>query len=421
MTEVAVLGFGVVGSGTVEVLDKNAARIAENAGQRVWVKSILDVRDFPDSPHKDKFVCDFKIIENDPDISIVVEAIGGVGVALDYTRRSLIAGKSVVTSNKELVATHGYELLKLAGEKGVHYLFEASVGGGVPVIRPIAQCIAGNQISEIYGILNGTTNYILSEMLQKGAEFDDALKDAQKKGYAEADPTADIEGHDVCRKICILSSLAFRRNVCPEQVPTKGITSITTEDMRFAGELGYRIKLLGRSRAVGDRVAAYVEPHLVSYDNLLSSVNGVMNGVVVRGNAVGDVMFYGAGAGKLPTASAVVADIIDVVKHRDARKMLGWDDGGADIAADPVLLESAWYIRTDASREKVEREFGKVIFAENNKASGCNLCSDTKLGVSTRNSPAIAFKTNVMNGKKLRDMLERGITALSLFRVLGDH
>ena len=415
MTEVAVLGFGVVGSGTVEVLEKNAERIAQNAGQRVRVKSILDIRDFPDSPHKNKFVNDFQIIENDSDISIVVEAIGGVGVALDYTRRSLTAGKSVVTSNKELVATHGCELLKLAGEKGVHYLFEASVGGGIPVIRPIAQCIAGNQISEIYGILNGTTNYILSEMLQKSAEFDIALSDAQKKGYAEADPTADIEGHDACRKICILSSLAFRRHVCPEQVPTQGITCITTEDMRFAGELGYKIKLLGRSRAVGDKVAAYVEPHLVSCDNLLSNVNGVMNGVVIRGNAVGDVMFYGAGAGKLPTASAVVADIIDAVKHRYARKLLGWDEGGADIAADPIMLESAWYIRTDAAREKVEREFGAVIFAasseaKNDKASSC-----------AGESKTIAFKTNVMNGKKVRDMLERGIPALSLFRILGDH
>ena len=403
VTEVAVLGFGVVGSGTVEVLERNSARIAKNAGQRVRVKSILDVRSFPDSPHRDKFVNDFETIENDPDISVVAETIGGLDPALDYTRRCLKAGKSVVTSNKELVATHGCELLKLAGENGVNYLFEASVGGGIPVIRPIVQCIAGNQISEIYGILNGTTNYILSEMIQKGAEFTDALKDAQKKGYAEADPTADIEGHDACRKICILSSLAFGRHLSPEQVPTQGITGITSDDMRFAAELGYRIKLLGRARAVGDKVAAYVEPHLVSCDNLLSNVNGVMNGVVVRGNAVGDVMFYGAGAGRLPTASAVTADIIDAVKHRYARKLIGWGEGGADFAADPAQLASAWYVRTDAKREKVERVFGGVVFAGENDGA------------------TIAFKTGFMNAKMIRGLIDHGVPALSLFRILGDH
>ena len=398
-----MLGFGVVGSGTVEVLEKNSARIAKNAGQQVCVKSILDIRDFPDSKYRDKFVKDFESIETDPDISIVAELIGGLGPALDYTRRSLKAGKSVVTSNKELVATHGCELLKIAAENGVNYLFEASVGGGIPIIRPIVQCIAGNQIGEIYGILNGTTNYILTEMEQKGVEFGDALKDAQKKGYAEADPTADVEGQDACRKICILTSLAFGQHIYPEQVPTQGITGITTDDMRFAAELGYKIKLLGRSRAVGDGVAAYVEPHLVNCDNLLSGVNGVMNAVVVRGNAVGDVMFYGAGAGKLPTASAVIADIIDAAKHRNARKLIGWSEGGADFSSDPVSLASAWYVRTDAPREKVEREFGSVVFAGDGK------------GTTT------AFKTGFMNFKMIKDLIARGIPALSLFRILGDH
>ena len=403
MTEVAVLGFGVVGSGTVEVLERNSARIAKNAGQRVRVKSILDIRDFPDSPHKDKFVKDFETIENDTDITVVAELIGGIEPALDFTTRCLRAGKSVVTSNKELVATHGYELLKLAGENGVNYLFEASVGGGIPVIRPLAQCIAGNQVSEIYGILNGTTNYILTEMQQKGAEFADALEDAQRKGYAEADPSADIEGSDACRKICILSSLAFGRHVYPEQVPTQGISAITTNDMRFAAELGYRIKLLGRSRAIGDKVAAYVGPHLVSFDNLLSEVSGVMNGVVIRGNAVGDVMFYGAGAGRLPTASAVTADIIDAAKHRYARKLIGWAKGGSDFISDPEQMASAWYVRTDAPREKVEREFGGVVFAGDGDGA------------------TIAFKTGFMKGNMIKELIARGIPALSLFRILGDY
>ena len=402
MAEIAVLGFGVVGSGVVEVIDKNSSMIARNAGQRIHVKYILDVRDFSDSPYKSLIINDFETILTDPDIAVVVEAIGGVGVALDFTRRSLEAGKNVVTSNKELVATHGYELVKLAREKGVNYLFEASVGGGIPVIRPLAQCMAANQIIEIYGILNGTTNYILSEMAKNGAEFSDALLDAQQKGYAESDPTADIEGFDACRKICILSSLAYGWHIYPDQVPTVGITGVTTDDMRFAAELGYKIKLLGRSRTIGDKVAAYVAPHLVGNDHLLAGVEGVLNGVVVRGNAVGNVTFCGAGAGKMPTASAVVADVIDSVKHIYARKWISWADGNADLTVDPMQLESAWYIRTSASREKVEREFGEVIFA-------------------TDTGSVTAFKTAVMSGKIVKDLLDRGIPALSLFRVLGDY
>jgi len=400
--DVAVLGFGVVGSGTVEVLDKNRERILQNAHQEIRVKKILDIRDFSDSPYCSLFVQDFESIENDPDIAVVVETIGGAGVAYEFTKRCLLAGKSVVTSNKELVAAHGCELLRLAQEKEVNYLFEASVGGGIPIIRPIAQCLAANAITEIYGILNGTTNYILTEMEKKGAEFSSALLDAQKKGYAEADPTADIEGHDACRKICILSSLALGKHIYPQFVPAEGISGVTTDDMSFARELGYRIKLLARMRATGGKVAAYVAPHLVSNDNLLAGVDGVMNSVVVRGNAVGDVMFYGAGAGKMPTASAVVADVIDAVKHMHSRKLLGWEDGGADDVADSDLLESAWYVRTSASREKIDHEFGEVIYA-----GGTDSCT--------------AFKTAVMSGKKVRLLLGRGIPVLSLFRVLGDY
>ena len=402
MTEVAVLGFGVVGSGTVEILDKNSDRIARNASQDIRVKYVLDVREFPGSPYEGLFIKDFETIVNDPDVKVVVEVIGGVSVALDFTRRSLEAGKSVVTSNKELVAAHGYELLKLAGEKGVNYLFEASVGGGIPIIRPLAQCMAANIVGEIYGILNGTTNYILTEMAKNGADFKDALMDAQKKGYAEAEPSADIEGHDACRKLCILSSLAFGRHLYPGQVETEGIKGVTQEDIGFASALGYKIKLLGRTRAVGDKVSAYVAPHLISSDNLLSGVDGVLNCIVVRGNAVGDVVFCGAGAGKLPTASAVVADVVDAVKHLNARKLINWAQGDDDMAIDPMQLESAWYVRTSAERSKVEREFGEVVFAPD--ADGFS-----------------AFKTSVMNGKKVRDMLSRGIPALSLFRVLGDY
>ena len=402
MINIAVLGFGVVGSGTVEVLEKNSDTIEKNAGRSIRVKHILDVRDFPGSPYKNLFAKDFDTIINDPDVVVVVETIGGIGAAYEFTKRSLEAGKSVVTSNKELVATHGYELLMLAAEKGVNYLFEASVGGGIPIIRPISQCMAANQISEIYGILNGTTNYILTEMLKKGAEFSDALGDAQKKGYAEADPSADIEGHDACRKICILSSLAFGQHIYPEQVPTVGITGVTMEDMRFASELGYKIKLLGRVHTVGDKIAAYVAPQLVSTDNLLAGVDGVMNGIVVRGNAVGDVMFHGAGAGKMPTASAVVADVIDATKHPHGRKLPIWGPGGADTVAGSAQLESSWYIRTAASREKIDHAFGEVVYAGGTGAS-------------------TAFKTASMSGKKVRDILERGIPASSLFRVLGDY
>ena len=402
MTEIAVLGYGVVGSGTVEVLERNSAQVARNAGQNIRVKYIMDVREFPGSQYSGLFVDNFDVIVNDPDISVVVEVIGGIESALEYTVRSMEAGKSVVTSNKELVATHGYELLKLAREKGVNYLFEASVGGGIPIMIPLVQCMAANQISEIFGILNGTTNYVLTEMEKNGAEFSDALLDAQKKGYAEADPTADVDGHDACRKICILASLAFGKHVYPDGVQAEGIRGITTDDMNFASQLGYKIKLLGRVREVGEKMYVYVAPHLISKDQLLAGVSGVVNGVVVRGNAVGDVALCGAGAGKLPTASAVVADVIDAVKHLYARKWISWEDGSPDMLADPMQLETAWYIRTDSPREKIEREFGNVIYAgENGKIT--------------------AFKTAVMSGKKVHDTLARGVNALSMFRVLGDY
>ena len=346
MVNVAILGFGVVGSGVAEVLATNGPHIDQKVDDLIRLKYILDVRDFPDSPFADKVVHDFSVIENDPEVSIVVETIGGAKAALDFTRRALRAGKSVVTSNKELVAEHGCELLKLAQEKGVSYLFEASVGGGIPILRPLNQCLAANEIEEITGILNGTTNYILTRMIRGGLSFDAALKEAQANGYAEQDPTADIEGHDACRKICILASLAFGRHIYPRQVPAEGITGVTLSDVAWAEACGKKLKLLGRAiRQADGRVCAYVSPHLVDVENPLAGVEDVFNAIAVKGNAIGDVMFYGRGAGKLPTASAVVADVIDAAKHRDEKKRVFWAEGGEDTTVSPDGLASAWYVR----------------------------------------------------------------------------
>ena len=346
MVNVAILGFGVVGSGVAEVLATNGPHIDQKVDDLIRLKYILDVRDFPDSPFADKVVHDFSVIENDPEVSIVVETIGGAKAALDFTRRALRAGKSVVTSNKELVAEHGCELLKLAAEQGVSYLFEASVGGGIPILRPLNQCLAANENEEITGILNGTTNYILTRMIRGGLSFDAALKEAQANGYAEQDPTADIEGHDACRKICILASLAFGRHIYPRQVPAEGITGVTLSDVAWAESCGKKLKLLGRAiRQADGRVCAYVSPHLVDVENPLAGVEDVFNAIAVKGNAIGDVMFYGRGAGKLPTASAVVADVIDAAKHRDEKKRVFWAEGGEDTTVSPDGLASAWYVR----------------------------------------------------------------------------
>ena len=402
MAQIAILGYGIVGSGVAHVLDKNRDVISYNAGQEISVKYILDIKEFPESPYNNLFVDNFDVIVNDPEIIAVAEVIGGAGAALDYTKRCFEAGKSVITSNKELVAEFGNELFKSAKKNNVSYLYEASVGGGIPLIKPLSQCMTANSITEIYGILNGTTNYILTDMQRNGADFSEALHDAQKKGYAEADPTADTEGHDTCRKICILSSLAFGNRISPRQVPFEGITNVTGNDIRYAAGLGYKIKLLGRGRIVGDKASVYVAPHLINTDSLLASVDDVMNGVVIRGNTVGSVTFCGPGAGKLPTASAVVADIIDTVKYSAEHNRIVWEDHCPDMTADPDLLESAWYIRTNVSREKIEKEFGNILFADD-----------------TDNETI--FITGVMSKKKITDLLNRGISAKSLFRILGDH
>ena len=351
MVNVAILGFGTVGSGVAEVLTGHENSIERKAGGLIRLKYILDVRELPDSPFADRFVKDFAVIVNDPEVDIVVETIGGANVALDFTRRALEAGKSVVTSNKELVATHGYELTQLAKEKGVCYLFEASVGGGIPIIRPLSQCLAANEILSIEGILNGTTNYILTRMIRAGLSFDAALKEAQDLGYAERDPSADVEGHDTCRKICILAAIAFGRHIYPHQVPTEGITGITLADVDYAESAGKKIKLLGRAiRGENGKVCALVAPHLVDQSDPLAGVEDVFNGISVRGDAIGDVMFYGRGAGKLPTASAVVADVMDVARNMGHSRALCWEPGGEDTTSGIELL-SNWYVRVGASAD----------------------------------------------------------------------
>lgn len=325
MLNVSVLGYGTVGSGVVEVLTTNKESIAKKAGQEVNVKYILDLRDFPGDPHEDKVVHDFNIIVNDADVQIVVETMGGVKPAYDFVKACLEAGKSVCTSNKELVAKHGAELLAIAKEKSINFFFEASVGGGIPVIRPMIQCLNGDVIEEISGILNGTTNYILSKMTTEGSDFDSVLKDAQDKGYAERNPEADVEGYDACRKIAILTSLAYGKQVDYEDIYTEGITKITDVDIKYAKSLGAAIKIFGSSKKVGDKIFAKVAPVMINATHPLYSVNDVFNGIFVKGNMVGDVMFYGSGAGKLPTASAVVADVVEAAKNLNTNIPVIWD------------------------------------------------------------------------------------------------
>ncbi len=363
MINIAILGFGVVGSGVAEVLAANGESIDRKVKDQIRLKYILDLREFPDSPFADKIVKDFSIIEQDPEVDVVVETIGGAKVALDFTTRALKAGKSVVSSNKELVAEHGYDLLQIAKEKQVSYLFEASVGGGIPILRPLTQCLAANQLSEVCGILNGTTNYILTRMIRAGLPFETALKEAQEKGYAEHDPTADIEGHDACRKICILAALAFGQHIYPRQVPTEGITGVELADVAYADSCGRKIKLLGRAiRMEDEKICAYVAPHLLLGEEPLAGVEDVFNAISVTGNAIGDVMFYGRGAGKLPTASAVVADVIDAVKHIDQRKYMEWGPGAEDITVSPDVLSSRWYVRAESFADEIRKRLGDVSF-----------------------------------------------------------
>lgn len=361
MIHVAVLGYGTVGSGVVEVIEKNKDMINKKSGDELNVKYILDLRDFPGDPYEDKVVHDFEVIVNDPEVGIVCEVMGGVGAAYTFTKKALEAGKSVCTSNKELVAAHGPELIALAKANNCNYLFEASVGGGIPIIRPLNYSLTAERIEAITGILNGTTNYILSKMENEGADFESVLKKAQDKGYAERNPEADVEGHDACRKIAILSSLMLGQHVDSDKIYTEGITKITAKDFTFAKKLGMSIKLLAMSKALEeDKAVAMVSPCLIPADHPLKMVNGVFNAVFVRGNMLGDSMYYGRGAGKLPTASAVVSDVIDCARHMGKVIMCFWDAKEANLVSIDDTSRK-FFVRMDNKGETLAKQlFGDI-------------------------------------------------------------
>ncbi len=363
MIKIAILGYGTIGSGVVEVLHTNSESIAKRAGDEIEVKYILDLRDFPGDPMEDKVIHDYDVIANDPEIQVVVEAMGGVEPAYTFVKRALLAGKNVTTSNKALVAKHGAELIAIAKEQSINFLFEASVGGGIPIIRPLNSSLTADEIEEITGILNGTTNYILSKMTFEGLEFEDVLKDAQSRGYAEADPTADVEGYDACRKIAILTSLVCGQQVDFEDIYTEGISKITADDIKYAKAMGLVIKLLATSRKTKEGYCAMVAPFMLSQQHPLYSVNDVFNAIFVHGNVLGDAMFYGSGAGKLPTASAVVADIVDIAKHLHKNILMSWSSRKMSLV-DKGKNESRFFVRTTADKEQVKSVFGEAEFVE---------------------------------------------------------
>lgn len=351
MIQVAVLGYGTVGSGVVEVIEKNKAEINKKSGEELNVKYILDLRDFPGDPYEDKVVHDVNMILDDPEVKIICETMGGLKPAYDFTKKALSLGKSVCTSNKELVAAHGPELIRVAHENKCNYLFEASVGGGIPIIRPLNYSLTAEKIDAITGILNGTTNYILTKMDREGADFEAVLKEAQEKGYAERNPEADVEGYDACRKIAILSSLMCCKNVKCEEIYTEGITKITATDFVYARAMGRTIKLLAQSKEVDGKLFAMVAPFMISRDNPLYMVNDVFNAVCVHGNMLGDSMYYGKGAGKLPTASAVVSDVVDCARHIGKVIMCFWDDEDVKVS-DVSEARRAFFVRVDVAKEK---------------------------------------------------------------------
>lgn len=405
---IAIMGFGVVGSGVAELMEKNHASITEKSTQpSMNIKYILDLRDFPDSPFHDKIIHDFSVILHDESVAVVVETMGGLHPAFEFVSDLLRAGKSVVTSNKELVAAKGYELLTLAQEKNVNFLFEASVGGGIPIIRPITQCLAANEIDEIAGILNGTTNFILTKMIAENMEMGEALAMAQHLGYAEKDPTADIDGIDSCRKICILASLCFGKHIYPSEVRTEGIRDVQLRDVSYAANGGYVMKLLGVARRVKNgRLCIFVAPCLVQGHSQLASVDDVFNAILVRGDAIGDVVFYGRGAGKLPTASAVVADVIDCAKHMAKRKLLDWGAPEEGFVMDCAEVPYRFYVRGVCANDET---------AEQVKAA----LSSQMLHITDAPSGEIAFLTEEISEKELRSSLASfsGFTIGSLMRV----
>ena len=370
MISIAVLGYGTVGSGVVEVLEKNKDVINQRAGDEISVKYVLDLRDFPGDPIQEKIVHDIDVIINDPEVQIVVEVMGGVEPAYTFVKRCLEAGKSVATSNKALVAKHGATLLSIAREREINFLFEASVGGGIPIIRALNSSLTADRIEEITGILNGTTNYMLTKMFYEGAQYDEVLKEAQDNGFAERNPEADVEGYDACRKIAILSSLISGHQVDFEDIYTEGITQITKEDMMYAKEMKMTIKLLASSKRDGDHLHAIVAPALLGNEHPLYSVNGVFNAVFVNGNMLGDAMFYGSGAGKLPTASAVVADVVEMAKNVDKNIPVKWSSKKLELV-DYRSAENRFFVRVSGTdKASVEKVFGNVEYIDAQGVTG---------------------------------------------------
>ena len=363
MINIAVMGYGTVGSGVVEVIDTNGKQIGQRIGEELNIKYVLDLKDFPGDPVQDKIVHDFDTILNDDDVKIVVEVMGGIEPAYTFVKKCLLAGKSVATSNKALVAKHGAELLSIAREQNINFLFEASVGGGIPIIRPLNSSLTADEIEEITGILNGTTNYMLTKMFYEGADYDSVLKEAQDNGYAERNPEADVEGYDACRKIAILSSLISGQQVDFEDIYCEGITKITVEDMKYAKAMGTTIKLLASSKRHDDTLYAIVAPCMLYPKHPLYNVNGVFNSIFVHGNVLGDAMFYGSGAGKLPTASAVVADVVDAAKHLNRNIMTMWKEEKLKLE-DKANAKRRFFIRMKGNEEellsKIQYSFGDV-------------------------------------------------------------
>ena len=370
MIKAAIMGYGTIGSGVLEVLQINQSSIAKRVGDGIEVKYILDLRDFPGEPIQDKIVHDYKTIAEDEEVRIVVETMGGVEPAYTFVKTMLEAGKHVTTSNKALVAAKGAELIALAKEKNVNFMFEASVGGGIPIIRPLNSCLTADEIEEITGIVNGTTNYMMTKMSEEGSEFADVLKDAQEKGYAEKDPTADIEGYDACRKIAILTSLVCGQQVDFEDIHTEGITNITATDIKYAKAMGRTIKLLASSKKTEGGYVAMVAPYLLTKTHPLYNVNDVFNAIFVHGNVLGDAMFYGSGAGKLPTASAVVADVVEMAKNLDKNIPVEWSSKKLELV-DYKKSSSQFFVRTEGTDQAaVEKVFGTVSYVEAEGVTG---------------------------------------------------
>lgn len=363
MVKIAVLGYGTVGSGVVEVIRTNGALINERAGEEIEIKHVLDLRDFPGDPVQKLITHDFEEILNDEEVKVVVEVMGGVEPAYTFVKKCLMAGKSVTTSNKALVAKHGAELLAIAQEKNINFLFEASVGGGIPILRVLNSSLTADEIEEVTGILNGTTNYMLTKMFYEDANYDEVLKEAQANGFAEANPEADVEGYDACRKIAILSSLISGKQVDFEDIYTEGITKITSRDMHYAKQMNMTIKLLASSKRDQGRISAIVAPCLLPSSHPLHGINGVFNSIFVHGNMLGDAMFYGSGAGKLPTASAVVADVVDAVKHLNRSIMMRWTSEKLELE-DKEAVSRRFFVRMQGDEAellpRITEDFGKV-------------------------------------------------------------